>query len=495
MGRWDPVIIALLALGGVLLLARLGNGVLWQDEAETAMLARRVLEFGYPRGTDGRNAIEIGPWGYGLGEAWVYNPWLSFYLLAGVFAVFGQSTTTARVPFALFAVLNLYLTWRLSRRLTAEVRVQRLSLALLVSSVPFLLHMRQCRYYAPTMTLVLGTCLGYLAFLERPSWRRALGLAALGTLLFHTNFGTFIPTAGALALHQVGWGGRAMRRRFVAVTALVGVLTLPWAWHFYRPAFLRHITLERLYHHLEYYVRITNKYLVPLAAVAGLSAVSWLAVKRPLAVPTWQRLSRSVKAFVLLLIAAHLGFLLVPDQRHMRYLIPMLPIFAIGVAMWAAALAARHRRMGWIVIALLLATNGLQSTRWRIPLADFIGELTHRYVGPMDGVTAYLRRHARPGDVAKIPYDDRTLMFYTDVTVEPPSAFMAESYPDWIIIRRDWIPARFFTSDYFRRIEAAYERIELDAPDVLWQNREDPGSHHFRTVQGVPRIVIYRKGT
>ena len=44
----DWGVVCLLILAGLLLLSNLGNGYLWQDEAETALLARHTLEFGYP---------------------------------------------------------------------------------------------------------------------------------------------------------------------------------------------------------------------------------------------------------------------------------------------------------------------------------------------------------------------------------------------------------------------------------------------------------------
>jgi hypothetical protein len=197
--------------------------------------------------------------------------------------------------------------------------------------------------------------------------------------------------------------------------------------------------------------------------------------------------------FLILLVTAHVLFLLLPDQRHMRYLIPIMPLLVIGEAWWLAAWLRRARWVGMALLLLALLTNSLQSTHRRIPLVEFLGELTHDYTGPMEGVVQYLNTHARPGDVAKIPYDDRTMMFYTTVTVERPSRFLQESFPEWVIIRRDWIPTAFFTSEYFRQIEATYDRIELDAPDVVWQNREDPGSHHFRTVPDAPRVIIYRR--
>jgi hypothetical protein len=51
----------------------------------------------------------------------------------------------------------------------------------------------------------------------------------------------------------------------------------------------------------------------------------------------------------------------------------------------------------------------------------------------------------------------------------------------------------FFTSLYFHRIEARYERIELDAPDAFWQNREDPGLHHFRRAWWPAPVVMYQR--
>ncbi len=41
----------------VLLFANLGDIYLWQDEAETALLARNVMTHGYPNAWDGKNLI------------------------------------------------------------------------------------------------------------------------------------------------------------------------------------------------------------------------------------------------------------------------------------------------------------------------------------------------------------------------------------------------------------------------------------------------------
>jgi hypothetical protein len=111
----------------------------------------------------------------------------------------------------------------------------------------------------------------------------------------------------------------------------------------------------------------------------------------------------------------------------------------------------------------------------------------------MEGIVGYLRAHSRPDETVKIPYDDRTLMFYTAVRLERPSEFLRETYPDWVILRRRRLPASFFESAYFRQIEAEYDRIELQFPDAYWQNRADPGEHHFRTPGWPPPVVLFRK--
>ena len=492
----DWVVVGLLLAASVLLLSNLGNGYLWQDEAETAVLARTTRQYGYPRAFDGRSYLEIpAAYGHGPGEAWIYSPWLPFYLLAGVFAVMGESTAVARLPFALCGLLTLYLTWRLAAQMTRDRLVHRLSVAILTCSVPFLLHMRQCRYYALTTALVVGVCLAYLAWLRRPSARSCAWLIGALVAFFHTNFGSYVPLVIGLGLHcsfqrrsaPVPWAQVAW------LAGIVGVLTVPWAMFFYRGAFIGALSVGRMFHHLEFYVRVINKYLVPLAFIGGAALV--IALLR-LVWPKLRMPQRSVLAqasLLALVIVAQAAFLLIPDQRQMRYLIPVVPLMAILEAWWLVQQVRWHRVVGWMIVGLVLFTNALQAPRVQIPLTQLVYELTHPYIGPMEGIVGYLRAHARPGETVKIPYDDRTLMFYTNLVIERPSEFTQESEPDWVILRRDWMPEGFLESPYFRRIAASYERIELPVPDVLWQNREDPGSHHFATVQDAPHVVIYRK--
>lgn len=489
----DPVIGLLLALAAVCLFTRLNNGVLWQDEAETAVLAQRVLKHGYPRAMDSRGQIEIpSAYSYGPRSSWVYSPWGQFYFLAFFFALFGESTLVARFPFAVLGWFSIWLAWRFAHASAAKLSVQRLTVVGLSLSVPFLIAMRQCRYYAMATVVFLAIGWVWLCFCRKPTFRHSIGLGLLMGLLFHVNFGTFIPTAGALlilALWQrpAGWQAHAL-----VAAALTLFLILPWALIYCQPGdFIGEPSLLRTAKHLEYYIRVINKYLLPIAAVVA--SVGWVRWCSRRSFGLKDELSKTAWRFIAVMSVVHMLFLLVPDQRHLRYLIPLVPLFVLLQAVWLSRCLALHRLAGAVLAVLALGTGFLHSGKPRILLADFAYELTHRYRGPMDGVVEYLQSNSRQGQTVKIPYDDRTVLFYTGLTIELPSRFAEETFPDWIVIRRDWLPAGFFGSAYFQKIEVRYERIVLNAPDVRWQGREDPGTHPFRTAKGAPAVVLYRK--
>src|SRR5690349_5081497 len=84
------------------ILPRLGQQHLWQDEAQTALIARTVLLTGIPHGQDGVNVFsqEQGA-EYDADYVWKWHPWLSFYLTAASLRIFGPSAWAARLPFAL----------------------------------------------------------------------------------------------------------------------------------------------------------------------------------------------------------------------------------------------------------------------------------------------------------------------------------------------------------------------------------------------------------
>ena len=64
-------------VAGALVLGRLDARLLWQDEAQTALVSETILEHGVPLGTDGKNFFsqEQGA-EYGDGFIWRWQTWL-----------------------------------------------------------------------------------------------------------------------------------------------------------------------------------------------------------------------------------------------------------------------------------------------------------------------------------------------------------------------------------------------------------------------------------
>src|SRR5436190_354936 len=103
-----------------LIFARLGQPLLWEDEAETAMHGRNVLEYGVPKMHVGRNIVYGAPLPLALGrnealDAYVGSPWGQYFFAAPAVAWsegardLAARTWRMRLPFALAGRLGVLL--------------------------------------------------------------------------------------------------------------------------------------------------------------------------------------------------------------------------------------------------------------------------------------------------------------------------------------------------------------------------------------------------
>ncbi|MDD5303455.1 MAG: hypothetical protein PHS14_10130, partial [Elusimicrobia bacterium] len=225
----------LLILGAGLLLFRLGRPALWQDEAETALRAASIQQTGLPRmALDGVLVTaqpSLAKFEGNASGVWIWNTWLPAYMTSFSFLIFGQTPFAARLPFALGALLSLWLFLRLFQEEDGRPWAAESGLVLLVLSPAFLLFARQSRYYALT---ALGTVLTLLA------WRRLLsgakgGAAALVlSLLFllHASFAFFAIAAAALAADAALRGRECLGRRYWVAALATAAFSLPIFWYF-----------------------------------------------------------------------------------------------------------------------------------------------------------------------------------------------------------------------------------------------------------------------
>ena len=145
----DPIFLVILAVAGFLFFFHLDHRPFWQDEAETACLAKNILKTGLPQAFDGINLISQEDGREVNGDyLWRWSPWAQLYLTAAAFYLGGISTYAGRLPFAFLGLLCVLLVYLLVKREFGEAQWARMAAALLAFSVPFLLFSRQCRYYS-----------------------------------------------------------------------------------------------------------------------------------------------------------------------------------------------------------------------------------------------------------------------------------------------------------------------------------------------------------
>jgi 4-amino-4-deoxy-L-arabinose transferase-like glycosyltransferase len=162
--RKDWFWLVLLLLPPILLFPRLGGACLWQDEAETAMIGRAILAHGYPLASVGPNTITDQPGHVDLNSSgvWIWAPWLPGYIAALGMALCGVTAFAARLPFAIMGWGVLLVQYAALKDITRNRRLSRYATVLLLASIPFLLHARQCRYYMLLIFFTLIQLWGYV---------------------------------------------------------------------------------------------------------------------------------------------------------------------------------------------------------------------------------------------------------------------------------------------------------------------------------------------
>jgi len=496
----DITLIFFCALAAVILFTNLGNIYLWQDEATTAVLAKNTLEFGVPRAFDGTNLITTIYSDACMYKGWRYAPWLQFYITALSFRLFGVNTFAARFPFAILGVASIALCYLLSQRLFHNRRVSRFSAAFMLFSAPFFLYMRQCRWYALAIFFTLWLLISYLDLIEKKRFS-AWGFMLSAVFLFHSNYAIFFPVFGAVCFHYIIFHikneGKVELKKALRYLLLIIMLTAPFFIFFTNLECRGQMTFLRTKGHLEFYIRVLNKYLFPLAFLfLSLSVFSFF--KKRVFPILGQRLDRPrLWLLPVVFIFTVVFFVFLAEERQLRYIIHLLPLSCILMSLLVAGWMKLNVIAASLIFIIVCFTNSFHTgspfaKKLWIPLADIAYELSHDYDGPVEGIVEFLKKNADPGDTVKLIMGDYAVIFYTDLKVDNRD-FLTESFPEWIVVRNGWVSFENLNTRYRRRIEAEYQRIELDYPDIMWENRPDPGYHKFKTVTESPNQVVYKR--
>jgi hypothetical protein len=126
-------------------------------------------------------------------------------------------------------------------------------------------------------------------------------------------------------------------------------------------------------------------------------------------------------------------------------------------------------------------------------LPRYVASVVDPPLGPLDAIAGYLNEHAEPSDRVKIAYGSSGLMFHTELEVVN-SQQIGPPAPEWIIDRH-FTQLRVNNAWLASLDPRDYDRIELPAADVQWNNRPDPLYHHFVSPEEdmAPNVWLFRR--
>ncbi len=248
--RRDLFWLFILLVPPVLIFPNLSASILWQDEAETALLGRRIAEYGYPLADDGREPHDaIGRSMHAITDQkgfvdlndegiWIWTSWLGNYAVAGSFLVFDAlglprdfhpaSTLAARMPFALVGWAMMAVMYVGVQDVARDRRLARLAVILLTFSVPYLLFTRQCRNYTMLALFTFLQTWGYIRLLR--GQRFSLLMFVIGGVgSYYAFFVQLVGATAGMGLHLLLRHPRLkLIARYVLGCILIGVFTVPF---------------------------------------------------------------------------------------------------------------------------------------------------------------------------------------------------------------------------------------------------------------------------
>ncbi len=517
LGRSDFLGLAIVGgLAALLLFWDLGEKYLWQDEANTAVLAVRMLQYGKPLGYDGVNLIGNDNFAAedvdSIGErtssprvaveylirrgdlkadtAWKYHPWGQFVVAAASFTLLGKTTLAARLPFALAALATVLLVYWLVRAYCGSPLMAFLASALLTTNTYWILHSRQSRYYALSSLLLLITVLAYLRWQDGKRWG-ATNFVLGAWCWFQVDYGTVWPVFGVVFFHafaaQMRDQWRNLRRLAVAGVALV-VTIAPFA-YYYELWDRRSVQLRSWQQRFQGNLFNMNEYVIAtVLLITAIALVAW----------RWNKLRVPERSLVAISSATLVAFALwvptVAPEPFVRYVVMAVPLGCVltawvlvrGVGSWSQPAAC----LGALVIAATpWLSNPFQplssppagqrmGAGFRSELAVLGSEVFGHRPDPNRIVVEWLRQNATPTDEILVNYEDLPLMFYLPNPIRGGvAAFRAEddvaTKPRFAILRQT-VP--FVHWPVFVREVDRYQwkRVSLRAPDVIWGNNPDP---------------------
>ena len=525
-------------LASIILFWRLDDRYLWQDEAATALLGQRLMAYGKPLAYDGQNLITMDLFRaeeFDVGKiptassdqairyfadrgdfkqdtTWVGHPWGQFILAGVSLKLLGKGTFQARLPFVLCGILAVILLWLFIRKHFDHPLMAVLAMAFCLGNVYWLLHMRQCRYYAPSCLMLLVTFIAYLRWQEGKRYGAAAFIAA-AWCWFQVDYGSLWPVLLVLFCDAFRAAWPHIRSTFVA--GLILALSLAPFVYYYdlvgRSAFTVGNSYALLFFGSVFYL---NQFVVPLVILLVVAIFIWKRREEHSAEQV------RIISLCLAIIVATLLWLpwVIPSVFH-RYLVQLTPLAALLSASVVVQLGAelnRHLHLpeavsGMTLAAVLIFTpapaklgswllpkgfwNHLDTGNWlRAEWPLWAKELRGQLPDPNGEVIRLLQEKLRPGDEILVNYEDIPFMFYTDATIRGGiPAFRVKDFDAkqarFFVFRRTAVFTNYKSFEEAMR-RYRWRQISTQIADMPWSNVPDPWLRRYLLQDDLPKLTI-----
>lgn len=443
----------ILCLASFLIFYNLGGRLLWGDETEAALLAINIEKYGLPKVSDGINTVTY------MGEKadadkygnWIWSPWLSEYLAAGSFKLFGQSTAAARLPFAIIGFFSVALTAFVVYRIYGSHEISAVSMFFLATSEAFVLHVRQCRYYSLIIFAEIGVIWGVYMLLKG---RRAAGIALMAAALTVQFYSNYIVVAGNLAAIVVlaGFIHRRYDKLWRCVSAVFIVFTtaaMPWIvyarpWRQAIYAGRENIALKIVYYlwEMNFHIAALVVFIVPLIYLPGKSPHT----------DSQRRPHSDVESFLWILMPCMVTTVSFAPGGFLRYLLPLFPAaFILQAVILNRYIGGRVIRVALVLLLSLTnyaayypfypmklfdpANVPFQIHHPALSLTALIRETYTPYADRTGDIVNFLKKEGADGQSVVTADSGMSLIFYNGMRIinaKVEQGGNLKEYPDWI---------------------------------------------------------------
>lgn len=508
--KWAKILAygLVILISSFLLLYNLDDRLLWGDEAETALLAVNITKTGLPKVTDGKNEITL----YGMGidsngdHIWTHRPFLDQYLTAVSFLTFGKNTFAARFPFALIGILTIALLAAVTYRIYNDRCIALMTALLLGSNIVFLLHVRQCRYYAIIMFLQVVFFYGYHRLINRQAVSGSILISVALVGQFYCNYIVIAGNIIGLMLISLCF---IKRRLFILYNVLISIFILAICsapWLMYAKPFNQAsaIGLHYFWEDLWYYTSVVHYYAIPLVIllIPLLLFVKAMVTNK---LNGFKCVAKESELLIWILIPSTILFLSCVSLRSMRYIIPLLPLSAVITASILTYHVSR-KSIRYTLFTVLCFTNVISAltvgnlnpgTLLHIPIVEFVKEITQSYQDRLSDVVSYLKQNGNPEQSVLVSDPEFPLIFYTEMRIidfRLAQRDRLRELPDWILSTSASGVVEMPPLGIKENIAPRYETIYLRVHDSKRGGGiPEPGVRESFTTDRFTEMKIYRK--